>query len=155
MELEEYADILKRGDISEISERSLNKVITHYRKINATSFGFITTEDATQFSDIQEDIANLGLGYFKLKCIWETDRDMPWYAMGLFVLNIAEKDMNNLYKKFDKSLIVFENADSSYDINALYTHMKKHKGENFTFRGFQWIPMGMLTNMALEHHLKT
>jgi len=154
MELEQYAEILKRGDIAEISNWSLNKIFLHYNAINGTSFGLITTDDASQFSDIQEELVNLGLGFFKLKCIWESDRDLPWYAMSLFALNIREKDAEMIFEKYDKCSVLFEEADVSYKPASLYGQVRKHKGDDFTFLGFQWIPMGMMTNMALEAHLK-
>jgi hypothetical protein len=154
MELEQYAEVLKRGDISEISSWSLNKVFIHYDKIDGKTFGLITTSDASQFSDIQEELENLGIGFFKLKCIWENDRNIPWFAMSLFALNIQEKDAEMLYKKYDKCSVLYEETDGSYKKERLYGQVRKHKGDDFTFLGFQWIPMGMMTNMALEAHLK-
>lgn len=157
MKLENYADVLKNGDIEEISNWTLTNIFSHYKKNNNSSFGIITTNDASQYIDLKDELDKLGIGFFKLKSIWETDRGEPLIEISLFALNIKEVNLNNLYKKYDKCSIIYEEtAGMIYNSEKANIHskMNNHKGTDFTFKGFQWIPTGMITNMALNALLK-
>lgn len=100
------------------------------------------------------------------------DMKVPVVEISLFVPNITLKDTIRLAKKYNQDSAVYQGPETknkvelisksgssiaklgSFSPNSIGRAYSKVKGKSFTFEGFEWIPKGMLTNMALEAYLK-
>jgi hypothetical protein len=154
MELEKYAEMLKKGDLAEISDWTLEKLLSHYIKRNATTFAILITRDVTQLADLEMDLNNQNLVYFRLKSSWENSDGSVLTEIGLFVLDIKMADILNLYTKYDTLHPNFEEPIDEMNIVFLKNCFENMKKNEYKLKGIQWIPTGMITNLALDSHLK-
>jgi len=96
----------------------------------------------------------------------------PTNEISLFVPNMTKKHAVRLAKKYDQDTIVYQGPETNnavevitksgstfaklgkFSPNTIGDAYSKVKGRTFTFEGFQWMPHGMLTNLALNALMK-
>ena len=154
MELENYAELLKKGDLAEISDWTFQKLLSHYKQRNATTFAILITRDVTQLADLEMDLNNQNLVYFRLKSSWENTDGNVLTEICLFVLDIKMTNILNLYTKYDTLHPNFEEPKSEMNDEFIRNAFNVMKKDSYKLTGVQWIPTGMITNLAFESHLK-
>lgn len=157
MELKEYADLLKNRSISEIHEWSINNILNTLSKKEqqGVSSTIISKIKITEQSELENDLTNAGEIFFKLKSFWTMNDGISHTSWSLFVFNIKSNTISNLAKKYRNISIIHEEiGDYGFDINRLIYSYSQINGNEMIFNGFQWVPTGMMSNLALTAHLK-
>ncbi len=158
---EAVVEIRKMGDMNLLSEASLSRVFSHWKKSKTKSWGITTSwriaftkkENMAKFKKLQADIRSLGLGFFKMIGHWKECQDttIPYKKCPpdqlvdsvehiLFVPGISLKDLRRLNDKYDQDASVFAGPETRGAVVLIYRGgnlqvLKKGDGKTLaTFR---------------------
>jgi hypothetical protein len=162
--LKDYSKALKSNDISIITEASIKIISQYIEKKSVKTCGILTARDVnnTQAENVsrnkklQHELKNLGLGFFKLNVHFKHSSIGDITDMYYVVPNIKLNDITSLMYKFEQSGIIFQDFEKEPYSNAFFDGLltSSHTPlESIECTGFQWIPSGMFTNLALRSHL--